>query len=250
MKHVIFLLLFLNPLVITAKPLTICGASFPPSTIVENDQIVSGYSFDLINEAFSRLERQYRLEVLPWKRCLQMVKSGLIDAVIDTSRYNEPILTGDFPISYNQIAVYVRKDFYDVEYSAEYFEDKVIAIPRGYTSYFNIAQKFGWTVFEADDEENMFNMLQKKRFDYALSDTSSASNMAKKVNAKVKHLWPVITSQKYFLGFSPNNMQLLNEFDGVLKEMMQEGALDKIYSKYLSHTYTEMYRHSIRVSDE
>ena len=244
-KYVLVLLVFFYPHFISSKTITICGASFPPSTIVENGKLVRGYSVEVIAESFSRLKLDYQLEVLPWKRCLWLVKAGDIDAVIDTSIYNEPIITGKFPISYNQLAIYVREDFPDAEYSPISLRGKLIGIPRGYTSYFNLAKENGWLGLETDDEENMFTMLEKGRFDYAFSDTSTALSMASKVNARIKPLKPVVTSQKYFLGFSPNHEALALAFDEVIEKMIQDGTMNRIYIKYLPQSYTDMHNNSL-----
>lgn len=225
---------------LNAKALTICGANFPPSTIVENNQIVRGYAVDIIEEAFKRLEWQYQINNLPWSRCVLMVKSGGLDAVIDTSVYNSPIITGQHPISYNQLAMYVRYDFVENDYSASSLKGQLIGLPRGYTSYLQLAEQHGWTVHEADNEENMFIMLDKGRFNYVLSDTLTAQKMALKVGAKVRHLNPIVASQNYYLGFSPDNRGLVSEFDEVLSEMIQDGTLNRIYLRYLPYTYQEM----------
>lgn len=240
MKYVFLLWLFILPQLVNAKPLKICGSSFPPSTIVENSKLVSGYSVELIIESFKRLGLEYHLEVLPWKRCLWLVKTNDFDAVIDTSIYNKPIVTGKLPISFNQLAIYVRDDFELELYSAQKLKGKLIGIPRGYTSYAKIAQERDWEVEETDNEENMFTMLKNKRFDYALSDTSTALSMAASVGANVRPLNPMVTSEQYYLGFSPNNAKLADAFDNTLIEMIHDGSLDKIYSQYLPYTYTQM----------
>lgn len=160
--------------------------------------------------------------------------------VIDTSVNNQPIITGKFAISYNQLAIYVRDDFHETNYSVDTIKGNLLGLPRGYTSYLKIAQNHDWDVFEAEDEENMFNMLKKGRFDYAFSDTLTAKKAALSVNASVRPLKPVVTSEAYYLGFSPDNEHLVEVFDQVLDEMVQDGTIDNIYLDYLPYSYTEI----------
>lgn len=239
-KYVLTLLIFFHPHFISSQTITICGASFPPSTIVENGELTKGYSIELIAEAFSRLQLEYKLLVLPWSRCLKQVQTNDIDAVIDTSTHNQPIITGDLAISYNQLAIYVRKDFFENTYSAGSLKNQLMGVPRGYTSYLKIAKNHEWKTFEADNEENMFIMLKKGRFDYVFADTSTALKVASKVNVAVKSLKPVVTSEAYYLGFSPDNRKLATAFDQVLAQMIKDGAMDRIYSRYLPYSYTEI----------
>jgi len=240
-KQVFIVLLLLQSPLIFSQSLTNCGAHFPPSTLVVNDQLIKGYSVDLIKESFKRLNWQFEFQVLPWKRCIALVKQGELDAVIDTSIHNQPIVTGNYPISYNQLGIYVRWDFLETRYQKTLFKDKIVGMPRGYSGYQKIAKEHAWQTYEADNESILFTMLKKGRLDYVLSDNSTAFNVAKSIGAKIKPLLPYVQSQKYYLGFSPFNDNLAQDFDAMLEQMLKDGSMDNIYLKYLPYGYQEMY---------
>lgn len=240
MKQVLVVLVLLQSHIAFSGSLTFCGAHFPPSTIVENEELVKGYSVDLIKAAFERLDKQVRFQVLPWKRCIALVRQGKLDGVIDTSVYNQPIVTGNYPISYNQLGIYVREDSGQTLYQKTRFKDRLVGIPRGYSGYQKIAKEHAWQTYEADNESMLFTMLKKGRLDYVFSDSSTALNVASSIGAKIKPLLPYVLSQKYYLGFSPANSNLVQEFDGMLAQMLNDGTLDKIYLKYLPYAYSQM----------
>jgi len=239
-KQVFIVLLLLQSPFIFSQALTICGAHFPPSTLVVNDQLVKGYSVDLIKESFKRLNWQVEFQVLPWKRCIALVKQGELDAVIDTSIHNQPIVTGNYPISYNQLGIYVREDFSETRYQKAPFKNKLVGMPRGYSGYQKIAKEHAWQTYEADNESILFTMLKKGRLDYVLSDNSTAFNVANDLGAKIKPLLPYVQSQKYYLGFSPENSNLVQAFDGMLTQMLADGSMDRIYLQYLPDGYSQM----------
>jgi len=240
-KQAFVVLILLQSQFAFSELVRVCGAHFPPSTVVESGQFIKGYSVDLINESFKRLNWQVQFQVLPWKRCIALVKQGELDAVIDTSVHNHPIVTGSYPISYNQLGIYVRWDFSETRYQKALFKDKLVGIPRGYTGYQQIAKEHVWQTYETDNESILFTMLKKGRLDYVLSDNSTAFNVAKAIGAKIKLLLPYVQSQKYYLGFSPFNVNLAQDFDAMLEQMLKDGSMDNIYLKYLPYGYQEMY---------
>lgn len=232
--------LLLLPFIVNAKTIKICGASWPPSTIVESNKIVKGYSIEVYKEAFKRLSIEFEIKVLPWKRCTSSVSAGEFDAIIDTSTANKSFIIGKNPNSFSPLAIYVRKDFPEERYSQEKMKGKLVGIVRGYSSYLKVAKENGWEVKETNDEENMFTMLGGKRFDYAFSDTTTTAEISKKVGVPVKYLRPTVFTDSYYLGFSPNNKDLARQYDITITEMVKEGIMDKIYKKYLPINYSEM----------
>ena len=223
-----------------AKTLKICGTDWPPSTIVENNQVKKGYSVEIYNEAFKRLQIDFEISILPWKRCIKWVTAGTYDAVIDTSTANEGLIFGQHPNSFSQLAIYVRKDYPETQYLPENLSNQWVGIVRGYTNYLKVAQENNWKVKEALNEENMFSMLNKGRFNYAFSDIRSTQSISKKMGIKLKPLTPPVVTDTFYLGFSPNNKALAKRYDAIIGEMIEEGFLDKVYKKYLSKTYKDM----------
>lgn len=224
----------------TARTLKICGASWPPSTIVENNQITQGYSLEIYKEVFKRLKMDFKISIMPWKRCIKWVITGTYDAIIDASGANKNLIIGQYPNSFSPLAIYVRQDFPETQYRPETLKGQMVGIVRGYTSYLKVAQKNNWKVKETLNEENMFTMLHKGRFDYAFSDIVSIQAISQKLGVQFKPLKPFVVTDTFYLGFSPNNKALAKRYDATIGEMLKEGLLDKIYKKYLFKTYKEM----------
>jgi polar amino acid transport system substrate-binding protein len=223
-----------------AKTLKICGTDWPPSTIVENNQITKGYSVEIYKEAFKRLQMDFEINIVPWKRCIKWVTAGTYDAVIDTSAANKGLIIGQHPNSFSQLAIYVRQDSPETQYIPENLTKHWVGIVRGYTNYLKVAKENNWKAKEALNEENMFTMLNKGRFNYAFSDIRSTQALSKKLGIQFKRLKPLVVTDTFYLGFSPNNKALSKRYDATLGEMIKEGFLDKVYKKYLSKTYQEM----------
>ena len=72
------------------KQVLFCGdkAGWPPYTY-EDGNTLKGYDLDVLAEIFNSSGLNYDVIMLPWRRCLEMVKQGLIDVALSASGTQE-----------------------------------------------------------------------------------------------------------------------------------------------------------------
>jgi len=73
-----------------ASPILCCGdqAGWPPYTY-EIGKTVKGYDLDVLARIFEPTGQSYQVHMLPWRRCLEMVKDGQIDVALSASGTKE-----------------------------------------------------------------------------------------------------------------------------------------------------------------
>lgn len=72
------------------KEVLFCGdkAGWPPYTY-EDGNTLKGYDLDLLAEVFKSSDLDYKVLMLPWRRCLEMVKLGQVDVALSASGTQE-----------------------------------------------------------------------------------------------------------------------------------------------------------------
>ena len=240
MKKIILLfvvLLLSNSL--RSQELKLCGVEWPPFTITKNGKIVGGISFDIYTEAFERLNMKFVADDIPYPRCLMYVKTGRYDAVIDYTSV-EPYVTGRFPTGIYPLAVYVRKEFPQDEFSWKLLEGKVVGYVRGYYYSESITNFDGWIKDLAVTDEMMLMKLKGNRYDYVILDIFTADILSKKIGVDIKMLKPVIDATNLFLSFNASKADYMEKYDEIIGEMIKDGTMDRIYLKYMPHSYTDI----------
>ncbi|MDX1694039.1 MAG: transporter substrate-binding domain-containing protein [Ketobacteraceae bacterium] len=222
-----------------ADPVRLCGVEWPPFTKVREGKIVGGLSFDIYQEAFSRLGRGFVAYALPWPRCLRQVSEGNLDAVIDNDKL-DPFIGGKHPTAVYPVAIYTRADHPTMAFSYQALEDKKVGMVRGYDYTPDIKQKMTWKPRYATDDQQLFRMLKAGRFDYVLADIFSAEIHAANAGLEVRRLEPVVDSTFLYLVFNARHAELVKQYDHVIGQMIEEGVLDKLYLRYLPFSYQQV----------
>jgi polar amino acid transport system substrate-binding protein len=240
-KVILVLVLFLiigSP--VSAKEIKLCGVHWPPFTYSEGKTLVRGISIEIYTEAFKRLGMTFVADKLPWKRCLQSVKSDKHSAIIDASARKGDYAAGKNPTSLYPLAVYVRADHPESTFSWDLMQGKSVGMVSGYYYTAKIEAFKGWKRENARSDEISMKKLIAKRYDYILSDILTAPILADKLNVKIKRLEPLIDKSNLFLVFNHKQKDLLEKYDATIKAMIDDGTIDKIYLSHLKNSYSEI----------
>ncbi|AMC34185.1 substrate-binding periplasmic protein [Janthinobacterium sp. B9-8] len=228
-----------------AEKLKICGVYWPPFTYSQQGQLNKGISIEIYQEAFKRLKIDFTADELPWPRCINNVKTGSYDAVIDNAALN-PFISGHFLTSMYQLAIFVRKNMTQEVFSWEEMKGKKVGMVRGYDYTEQIKNFKGWQVDLAQDDETMLRKLKGQRYDYVLLDIFSAPLLADKVGVEIKMLRPLIGSTKLHLVFNKKKSETMKRFDKTIGEMIKDKTIDNIYRKYLPYSYSDVINMQIK----
>lgn len=79
-----------TPSLAEQRKLTFCGdvAGWPPYTYELNGEVY-GYDIDILEKILTPLEIDFKVYMLPWKRCLKLVEGERIDVVLSASGTQE-----------------------------------------------------------------------------------------------------------------------------------------------------------------
>lgn len=221
-----------------ATTIKLCGIHWPPFTFSEKQDLTHGLSIDIYTEAFKRLNMKIDAKVLPWQRCMKLVKHGSIDALIDNTPSND-FINGLAPTGFYPLAIYVRNDFKQTTFSWQAMKNKDVAMVKGYDYTDKISSFKHWNKLLLQSETVLVRLLKAKRYDYVLLDIFAAQYLEKKHDIKLKMLEPMVDSTMLYLVFNKNKQALKDQYDIQVIEMINDGTMDRLYLKYLPHSYND-----------
>lgn len=218
-----------------------CDAQWPPFTYGSNGKINKGISYELLTEAFKRLNKKIEIDDIPWARCLLDVEKGLYDGVLDNNNVSPHFIHGHTPTSVYPVAIYVRADYPDEQLVLSNLKGKKIGLVHGY-EYPEVimSNTVGFIPDKAVDDAAMMRKLKVKRYDYVVSDIFSGPENAAEVDVKIKMLKPILNVDSLYLTFNTENKALMQAFEDVFNQMVKEGLVDAIYKKYLPYSYQDV----------
>lgn len=235
---------------LNAKNLVIVSSQHPPYQYYEKEKVV-GINMDIMNEALKRLNSTFTFEFQPWQSSLFMTKYGRADAIINTSykkertKYlyypEEPVFNQSwFAFTLQSSNATLNEDFSN----ANQF---VLGIMQNFT-YGGVIQsaidkKMFKKIVYFQEHKDMIKALYAHKIDMlidnkgtvALSHKNSGyENKTRVVKMTATDKEFLLSFEKTYLAFSKKNldMEFIRRLSKVLKEMREDGTIDKIAQKY------------------
>ncbi len=223
----------------SAQTVSFCFNNWAPYAVQE-EAAVSGISFDVLRAAAERVGLSAHFQELPWNRCLEMVRQGRIDAVLDAAKRDE-FLQG--PTSYSEYnnTFWVRADSEITEFSFDALRGKRIGLIDGYkypdalTRDIEAAQM---VIDSSVDDATAIRKLAFSRVDVIIGDFVSTLLFSREHNLQIRALTPTHSADPLYPSFNPDRAELQRAIDSELAAMHADGAIDSIYEKYLGAAAT------------
>ncbi len=245
MKKVLFavVLLLLSAQFAVAGSYNLVTLENPPFEYTDNGK-VTGVCVDVVTEAFKRMGHTVNIEMQPWGRGINLVKTGAKDGIFNaliTPERKQFMVFGSTPVVNESATLFVPASS-GLTYSGDLnsLKGKTIGVVKG----FSYGEKFDGMVKSGaltgiDPSRDLNSNVKKligKRFDYYLGDglvTMFTLNKMGKASA-AKRLSPDVASTPTFVGFSKAKglEALAADFDKTLKGMYDDGSYQKIFDKY------------------
>ena len=221
--------------------------SFPPYNWVENEEY-KGIDADIVREACRRAGIMPVIKNRPWKRVLKEVETGEADGGFSSFLTPEReafahFLTGS-PLHYSTYSLFAKQGREFAYQKAEDLFGKRIGIVRGFVinKDFDDAFKSGKIIVEEVTElkQNILKLLAG-RIDAFVhqQDITVYALKTKKFEGNVVMLpVPIEPARPSYLMISkaakiPEKERLTESLNTALKNMQQDGTVEKIYDKYL-----------------
>jgi polar amino acid transport system substrate-binding protein len=205
-----------------------------------------GYVVEILQEIFSAHQVTMDYRLTPWKRCIEDVRSGQIQAVLNTDPLSVPdLIFPKTPIGFYQDALIGLSDSPWTYQGIESLNSKKIGVESDYGfdglmgEYFTRNTHKNVNFFSGDDVmQTGVRMLERGRIDLFLNDIDAFFWVVRKLNLapeKYKALHLLGQVGPLYIGFSPKYDQaqkMADLVDAGLLKLKHNGRLKAIMERY------------------
>lgn len=235
------LLIFSHAVMGEDKVMRLAYADYKPYSFFDENGQVVGFEIDILTEALQqRMGIKISHEILPWNRVQRLVEKGEVDAFIATltDKRKSYAMPSDVAITHFVFSAFVRKNHQSIDMQKQYTIEELKQFKIG------AIMGNGWVeknfsshdVYYIRDMDLLVKFLLGKRVDMIVDNTYFTRHYLKTQKLKndvislnsvnKKAIMPLLISKKSsFLSIMP-------EFNRVIKEMQEEGFLEKAHDKY------------------
>lgn len=223
----------------------IATLDYPPFTY-QDGNVKKGIVLDIVVEIFKRLDIPIEIEFYPIRRGLEMVQDGRADAYfsLKKTKEREHFLTYTMtPIVKQKFVIFTLTDS-NIRYTGDINELSAYSVGiecnTSYGKKIDTAIKDGiiHRIDCAPSFENKLKKLLAHRTDIIIGSFDVGNELLKKIGKQelVKSLEPPLDEVASYLAFTRERdfTYLATEFDKKFNEMLNDGTINSIKSKYPS----------------
>lgn len=227
-----------------AKEFIKIGAlNYTPPYISKVDDQFEGLFFDIVDEAFSRMDVAYEINDYSFPRLLEALKVGAIDIGVDIFKKPERLpyiyYSEDYPIAsfpYNLFKLNTT----DFEFSGDATEliPYQVGVIRGYSlgDYDVYLEDSRFTFEYTNDSDQNMEQLLKGRVDLVIDTLSTGQDTIEKkgIGDRIVVVEPPININYTYLGFSRTNHleSLIQSYEEAMESMIEDGTLEMLFKRY------------------
>lgn len=243
----LYILIFSNLIFCEVKTIKLVTDNhFIPYAYLENGNVV-GSDIDVIRAIEKRLNLNIIIDVVPWKRALYMIETGISDggfSLFNTEERKEWAYFTNYPIHISKFNIFTRKGD-EFEYNNIY---DLIGKKIGINSGFAISEKFDkfkdigtLKVIESEDADTNLKLLKNGRIDCYIGNTNTLSYKLKENdNDNLISMLPnsIFSTRGSYIVFSKKSKlenldSLILDINETLKDLYEEGIFKDFASKYI-----------------
>ena len=212
----------------------------PYSSMKADKSGPEGFSPDLVQAVFKLKGVNVQFVVVPFTRCLQMVKTGKAVACFDTSITEEnkdEFYWHKTPIFEEGLSIFALSDATQSGLTILGLEGSTVGVTNGYTYPTDFMQNKKIKKFEANSNEHLLKMLVAKRVQFIILNTMPGLLRIKNdatLKGKVKQVG-LISKDGFWLNFSkshPDGKRMADIFEAGLLEFKASGRYEKMQSDF------------------
>ena len=242
MKNVVAMLLMLvslGALSASGAPVSFCFNDWPPLAM-KTAAGPEGISITIIKEAARRLGKEVTFQELPWNRCLQQVRDGEIDAVIDAAKRAE-FIQGPASFSIFSDTFWVRNDSNINSYAD--IQGGRIGLVNGYNYNDRLLAHItalGLQHEYAVDDPTNIQKLAFGRVETVIADLASTLHFVRHHKLKIHPILPPYSFDRLYGSFHGGKRDIQRQFDHMFATLLEEGFVDAVYQQYLGINYSDL----------
>lgn len=239
MKKILLILIFhLTILSASAPPLRIgMELSYPPFEMVCKDGTPCGISVDIATALGEFLQRQIKIENIPFIGLVPSLKNGNIDLIISsltiTGQRKKVI---DFSDPYATIGlsllININSSIQSIDQANE--SNKIIVVKSGTSGELYAMEHLKKATVRILDKEAMciLEVVQGKADAFIYDQLSVYTNWKKNPDTTKVNLTP-FQKENWAFGIRKNNQELLDSINQFIKKFREDGGFDRLADKYL-----------------
>ncbi|QOP46451.1 substrate-binding periplasmic protein [Sulfurimonas paralvinellae] len=225
---------------------------YPPLIYRGADGKPTGILYDIMKEAFHRLDTPLKVDVYPWNRSQKMVKNGTSDGMVSLVTKERSLFTkASDPILLSSEYIFVNKnnphlhEIMSVRSLKDLKPFKIVeALGAGWTQ----ANLKGFKIEWVPNIGNAFEMLIKERADIYIANGYTATDfIEKKVRIGntlsqgykkiIMNPYPIKTvAFRLLINKNSTYVDILDKFNKVINQMKMDGTIDAIIAKRRSYS--------------
>lgn len=212
------------------------NAEYPPFSLMQNDTI-SGFDIDLIQEIVKRLNKKIDLKDMPFDALLPAAQVGSIQVIAagitatpereQTLLFTKPYLSGD------PLVIITVKSKDNAVAGVEDLTGKKVVVNEGFVADFYMSDIQGPELIRLPTVTEGFLALTTGRADAFVTARNSAQPFFDQQGDQNFTVIPIEgTSDNYSLGISKKYPELLEPIQKVLDAMQQDGTIQVLKDKW------------------
>ncbi|OQX28223.1 MAG: hypothetical protein BWK80_01220 [Desulfobacteraceae bacterium IS3] len=233
----LFVLIFL-PVGASAENLVFATSVWPPYVISENGK-ASGIDTEIVLEICRRLKIDPEIQVLPWNRALKHIGDGKADAGFTARRTAEReniFYYASEILHLERTSIFTLKGSNIKAGKLDDLKGKSIGVVRGYSYGPEFDNHKEIKKIDCDTDEDLLRMLDRKRIELIVgSDEESIKYLSKKVGVEIEMIYIFDAIPSYIIfskTLGERGKTLADKFSEALRQLKQEGFIEKVQSKY------------------
>ena len=219
-----------------------CGTNqFPPFSYADQQGHARGIEVDVVNEVGRRLGLSFSIEVMPWPRLIEKMKTGQLDCMFAAFITDERKQFMDFthvPLHVSRLTVYTHKDRAFPFARMDDLHGKRLGMIRDFKTVEALDQQllkgdFAELVY-GNNFEQLFEMLAQKRIDAVIvNDKVAELILGKRTDKAIVALPHALSSNAAFLTFTRQRdfRNLIARIDYALFEIVADGTYATLFKQ-------------------
>ncbi|MDP8299574.1 MAG: transporter substrate-binding domain-containing protein [Candidatus Tantalella remota] len=217
------------------KTLVFAGnKQFAPYSYV-SDGKPAGYSVDLVKILSATINRNVRIDLMPWDECISRLKSKQIDGLIGIPAYKERKPYTDYtrPVAEIDFSIFVESANRYVN-SVRSLEGTVVAVYKNSLIIDELHKDRRIQIIETGSVIEALYKLKNREVTAVIAEKNVALYylQQKKIKGLKMVGAPVGPVYQYALAISKGNTDLLNEINRGIEQLKNNGTLEKLERKW------------------
>ncbi len=220
------------------------GQNFPPYHYIDDNNKEQGFVIETILGAAHNMGLKVTFKQYPWSRCINLVKKGDVDAMMNLFKTEERELFMHFE---NNIIAYETNSFFTLANAKIHYNGDLSAIlPKkiGTIRNYSYGEKFDSYIFPKnyplETEKELINSLINLRCEIIIGNKLTVQELINQMGYKDKIilLKQDVSKDSLYIGFSKakGHAQLAKQFSKALNEFKSSDEYKNVLQKYSIQT--------------